>query len=116
MLYLITKALISGALIALVSEISKRNPGFGGLIASLPLVSVIGMMWLWRDTHDPVRLSAHALGTLWFVIPSLPMFILIGILMKHGVSFWLALGAGCALTVALYALMTWLAPHVGIRL
>jgi hypothetical protein len=115
-LYLVIKALLSGAIVAAVSEIAKRYPGFGGLVASLPLVSVLGMMWLWRDTHDPDRMAAHAAGTLWFVLPSLPMFLLIPALLKRGVGFWPALAAGCLLTVALYALMTWLAPKVGLRL
>lgn len=116
MTYLILKALLSGVIIVIVSEVAKRNPGFGGLIASLPLVSVLGMMWLWRDTHDPVRMGSHAGATFWFVLPSLPMFLLIPILLRHGVHFWAALGTGCALTIALYFLMSWLAPYVGIRI
>ncbi|MES2035542.1 MAG: DUF3147 family protein [Pseudomonadota bacterium] len=116
MLYLVIKALVSGAIVAAVSEIAKRYPGFGGLLASLPLVSVLGMIWLWRDTRDPERMAAHAGATFWFVLPSLPMFLLIPMLLKRGVSFWPALLAGCVLTIALYAVMTWLAPRVGIRL
>ena len=116
MLYLALKALISGVLVAAVSEIAKRYPGLGGLVASLPLVSVLGMMWLWRDTHDPTRMSAHAIGTFWFVLPSLPMFLLIPALLKRGVPFWPTLAAGCALTVSLYLLMTWLGPRFGLRL
>ena len=61
MLYLILKAGLSGLIIAIVSEIAKRSPGFGALVASLPLVSILGMMWLWRDTHDPIRLADQAL-------------------------------------------------------
>ena len=60
MLYLLIKALLSGAIVAAVSEVAKRYPGFGGLIASLPLVSVLGMIWLWRVTGDADRLAAHA--------------------------------------------------------
>lgn len=77
MFYLAIKALLSGVIIAAVSEIAKRSPGFGALVASLPLVSVLGMFWLWRDTHDPARMAAHASSTFWFVLPSLPMFLLI---------------------------------------
>jgi hypothetical protein len=116
MLYLVIKALVSGVIVAAVSEIAKRYPGYGGLLASLPLVSVLGMIWLWRDTRDPERMAAHAGATFWFVLPSLPMFLLIPMLLKRGVSFWPALLAGCALTIVLYALMTWLAPRVGVRL
>ncbi len=116
MLYLTIKALVSGIIIAAVSEIAKRNPGFGALVASLPLVSVLGMVWLWRDTHDPIGMAAHARATFWFVLPSLPMFLAIPALLGRGVPFWLALAAGCLLTIALYLAMTWVAPHFGLRL
>ncbi len=116
MLYLLIKALLSGAIVAAVSEVAKRYPGFGGLIASLPLVSVLGMIWLWRDTHDADRMAAHASGTFWFVLPSLPMFLIIPALLKRGVGFWPALGFGCVVTMALYAAMVWVGPRFGLRL
>ena len=116
MLYLALKALISGVIVAAVSEIAKRYPGLGGLVASLPLVSVLGMMWLWRDTHDPVRMAAHATGTFWFVLPSLPMFLLMPMLIRRGIGFWPALGAGCLLTMALYLAVIWVGPRLGLRL
>jgi len=103
-------------IVATVSEVAKRYPGFGGLIASLPLVSVLGMTWLWRDTHDPARMAAHATGTFWFVLPSLPMFLLIPALLKRGTGFWPSLAAGCALTIALYAATVWLGPRLGLKL
>src|ERR1700753_1571251 len=116
MLYLFLKAAISGFLVAAVSETAKRYPGSGGLIASLPLVSVLGMIWLWRDTHDPARMAAHVSGTLWFIAPSIPMFLLIPYLLNRGIGFWAALGAGCLLTMPLYAAMIWAAPKFGIQL
>ena len=116
MLYLVVKALLSGVIIALVSEIAKRSPGFAALVASLPLVSVLGMIWLWRDTSDPQRMAAHAGATFWYVLPALPMFLLIPLLLKRGVAFYPALGAGCALTVGLYLAMVWIAPKVGLTL
>ena len=116
MLYLILKAALSGIIVAIVSEVARRYPGWGALIVSLPLVSILGMMWLWRDTNDPVRMAAHAEATFWFVLPSLPMFLLIPIMLRHEWSFWPALAAGCVLTILLYLAMTWLGPKVGIRL
>ena len=116
MLYLLIKAALSGVIIAIASEVARRWPGWGALIVSLPLVSVLAMIWLWRDTRDPVRLAAHAEATFWFVLPSLPMFLLIPLLLRQGVSFWLALAAGCALTVALYATMTVIGPRFGLKL
>lgn len=116
MLYLVIKALISGIIIAIVSEVSKRNPGLGALVASLPLISVLGMIWLWHDTRDTVRLAAHAEATFWFVLPSLPMFLLVPALLRWGVPFWAALVAGCALTTGLYLLMATFGPKFGLRL
>jgi len=116
MLYLAAKALLSGVIIAIVSEVARKNPGFGALIASLPLVSIMGMMWLWRDTQDLARLSDHAAATFWFVLPSLPMFLLIPLLIKRGAGFWPALLIGCVLTTLLYLGMTWVLARMGVRL
>ena len=116
MLYLIVKATLSGLIIAIVSEVAKRNPGFGALVASLPLISVLGMIWLWRDKPDAANMAAHVEATFWFVLPSLPMFLLIPWLLRGGASFWIALLAGCALTVALYLGMTAIGPKLGLRL
>lgn len=116
MLYLAAKALVSGMLIAAASELAKRFPGFGALVASLPLVSVLGMIWLWHDKPDPENMAAHAGATFWYVLPSLPMFLLIPVLLRHGLPFWLALGTGCLLTIMLYVAMTWAAPKLGLQL
>lgn len=116
MTYLLLKAAISGILIALASEVARRNAGLGALIASLPLVSVLGMIWLWRDTHDPARMADHVGATLWYIAPSVPMFVVIPFLLRHGLGFWPSLGAGCALTFALYLLTLWAANRWGIPL
>ena len=114
--YLLLKAAISGVLIALASEVARRNAGLGALIVSLPLVSVLSMIWLWRDTHDPARMADHVGATLWYIVPSIPMFLLIPMLLRAGYGFWLALGLGLALTILLYLLMLWVAARWGIRI
>jgi hypothetical protein len=116
MLYLASKAALSGILIAVASEVARRWPGWGALIVSLPLVSILAMLWLWRDTHDPARMAAHVEATFWFVIPSLPMFLLIPAMLRQGHSFWVSLAAGCLLTIALYVFVTWLGPKFGLNL
>ena len=113
---LLAKALVSGLLIALISEIGKRLPAVAALVASLPLVSVLGMILLWRARPDAENMAVHAQATFWYVLPSLPMFLLIPALLRHGTGFWLALGLGCLLTVALYLLMVKFGPGLGIRL
>jgi len=116
MLWFATKSLLSGLMIAAASAVARRYPGFGALIASLPLVSVLGMIWLWHDRPDAENMAAHAGATFWFVLPSLPMFLVIPTLLRHGTPFWAALLLGCALTIALYLAMVWLAPRFGVRL
>lgn len=113
MTYLMIKAAISGLVIALASETARRWPGLGALIVSLPLVSVLTMIWLWRDTGDPERLAAHAGATLWYVAPSLPMFVTIPLMLRAGWGFWPSLGFGCALTFVLYLFAVWLGRQLG---
>lgn len=116
MAYLIVKAAISGVLIAAASEVAKRYPGLGALIASLPLVSVLGMIWLWRARPDAANMAAHSTATFWYVLPSLPMFLVIPHLLRHGWPFWLALAIGCGLTILLYSATTLVAARFGLRL
>jgi hypothetical protein len=89
MLYLAVKALISGVIIAIVSEIAKRSPGLGALILSLPLISILAFIWLWRDTGDQEGIAALAQSTFWFVLPTLPMFLVLPALLRGGMGFGL---------------------------
>lgn len=114
--YFLLKAALSGLIIAIVSEVARRAPGFGALIASLPLISVLGMIWLWRDTSDPARMAEHAFATFWFVLPSLPMFLAIPAMMGRGMAFWPALAIGCVMTVLLYLVMVWALGQFGVEL
>ena len=113
---LIAKALLAGAMIAAIAEIGKRLPAMAAVVASLPLVSVLGMIFLWHARPDAENMAVHAQATFWYVLPSLPMFLLIPALLRGGVSFWIALALGCALTVGLYLLMMQFGPRLGLRL
>jgi len=112
----ILKAAISGIMIALVATIAKRQPALGALIASLPLISVMGMIWLWEETHNVRNMEAHVYATFWYVVPSLPMFLVVPALMRSGFQFYAALGIGCVLTVILYSAVTWIALRFGFNL
>jgi hypothetical protein len=111
----VAKALLAGAMIAAISEIGKRLPATAAIVASLPLVSVLGMIFLWHAKPDSENMAVHVQATFWYVLPSLPMFLLIPVLLRGGVNFWLALGIGCALTVGLYLLMMHFGPRLGLR-
>ena len=114
--WLAIKALVSGLIIAAVSEIARRFPTTGALVASLPLISVLGMLWLWNDKPDRANMAVHSAATFWYVLPSLPMFLVIPALLRAGINFHLSLLLGCLLTVALYLAMIALAPRVGLKL
>jgi hypothetical protein len=100
----------------LVSEVARRSPGLGGLIESLPLVSVLAVIWLWRDTADVEPIAMQLQSTFWYVLPTLPMFLAMPAMLRHGIGFWPALGLSCLLTIVLYALDGWLLPKFGIPL
>lgn len=116
MIYLVTKTLISAAIIVIASEIAKRSTAFGALVAALPLVSVLAMIWLWRDTGDAGRVADFTQTTLWYVLPSLPMFLLVPAMLRHGWGFWTALAAGIVITTVLYVITAALLARVGIRI
>ncbi|GBQ22767.1 hypothetical protein AA0472_0876 [Acetobacter estunensis NRIC 0472] len=115
-MFFLFKVVLSGLMIALASSIARRFPAAGALVASLPLVSVFGMLWLWLETHDAQRMETHVFATFWYVIPSLPMFLLIPWLMKHGTGFYVALLLGCVLTFVLYLLTMHLVRRMGMPL
>lgn len=116
MSYFVLKAMLSGLLIAAISEIARRSPGVAALVASLPLISILGMIWLWRDTADEARIASHAEATFWYVLPSLPMFLLMPWLIRSGLGFWPSLVIGCLVTFGLYMILVWLAPRFNLPL
>ena len=113
MLQLAIKALVSGALIAAASEIARRNPGWGGLVASLPLVSLLTMLWLWRDTGDAARIADLALSSTAYVTASLPAFVTLALLLRRGIPIFWSILAFVAVGMAGYVLMTWLGRKWG---
>ena len=116
MLYLAIKALVSGILIAAASEVARRWPGIGGLIVSLPLVSLLTFIWVWQDTRNSEKVAELAQGAFWFFLPSMPLFLALPAMLRAGLSFWLAFAIGVVGTAALYALMFWMAPRIGLKI
>lgn len=116
MLLFAIKAILSGILVAAISTIAKRYPGWGGLVASLPLVSVLSMIWLYGETRNVENVAKLSLGAFWFFLPSIPMFLVISALLRSGFGFAVTMTIASVMTVLLYAGMNWLAPRVGIML
>ena len=112
----ILKTLLSALIITAVSELAKRSPAFAALIASLPLVSVLGMLWIYGETNDVSRIAAHSEATFWFVLPSLPMFLVLPVMLRHGIGFYVALGLNCLLTALLYLAMVRIGGYFGLKL
>lgn len=112
MAYLITKLAATALIVVVVSELAKRSALLGAILASVPLVSVLAMIWIYVETRDTARLAAFSVDVLWLVLPSLVLFAVLPMLLRLGVGFWWSLGAGIAATVLAYAgsiqLMSWL--------
>jgi hypothetical protein len=116
MLYLFIKAALSGAIVAAVSEVARRYPGWGGLVASLPLTSLLAMVWLYRDSGEAGKVAELSLSTLWFFVPSIPLFVALPLLIRSNIGFWPSMAVCVVGTLALYAIWFWAAPRLGIRL
>ncbi|MCG2606940.1 MAG: DUF3147 family protein [Achromobacter sp.] len=102
---LVVRYAVAAALVVAVSEAARRVSWLGALIAALPLVSVLGMAFLWHDTHDAARVARLASGIFWLVLPSLVLFVSLPVLLRRGVGFYPALLAASALTALSYFLM-----------
>lgn len=103
MLYAI-KTVISALIIVLVGEVSKRSNALAALLLALPIVSVVSYVWLYVETGDRVKIADLSCETFWFVLPTLPMFLVLSWLLRHDFNFYLALVICAVLTAALFAL------------
>jgi len=116
LVYYLVKIAITTALIVAISEIARRSSFIAAVLASIPLVSVLAMIWLYVDTGDTNRVSELATSVFWLVIPSLALFIALPVLLKHGVNFYLSMSLSIAVTVLCYWLMVTVLGHYGIKL
>jgi len=116
MIYYIIKVAISAALIVAISEIAKRHPGFAALVASLPLMSLMAFIWLHAESTPSEQIASLSIQVFWLVIPSLALFLLLAVLLRHGWQFWPSLVVSCAGTVALYFALLPLLRKAGVQL
>jgi len=113
--WIITKYLITAGLVVAVSEFAKRSDKLGALIASLPLVTVLTLIWLHVEKQPEAKLANHAWYTFWYVVPTLPMFLAFPALLARW-GFWPALGISVVLTIACFALFALFVKRFGIAL
>jgi hypothetical protein len=113
--YLI-KLFLSAAVIATVTEVAKRNNFAAAIIHSLPLTSLLAFIWLYVEQKDAPLIARHSFGTFWFVLPTLPMFLVLPWLLNHGIGFWPALGLCIAGTVVLYLITMKALSFAGVQL
>lgn len=110
------KLLVSAAVIVLVTKIQIFSDRLSALLIALPLTSLIAMVWMRAEGQEPARIANHAESTFWFVLPSLPMFLVLPWMLRNGWGFGTAVLLNCLLTAGLFALVIWSLKQLGIRL
>ncbi|NRA28281.1 MAG: DUF3147 family protein [Opitutales bacterium] len=116
MVMLVTKYAITALLIVLVSEIAKRLDKIGALIASLPLVTIMVMIWLWVEKAETEKIANHAYYTFWYALPTLPMLLVMPGLLHKGIPFWPSLGVSVLVTILLFIITAIIMKHFGVDL
>ena len=101
----IIKTLISAFIIIVATEVSNRSTLIAAIIIALPLVSIISLTWIWLETKDIDKISDLSTQIFWFVIPGLPMFLLLPIFLSKGLGFYVSMVISCGVTVILFYLM-----------
>ncbi|XSG85697.1 MAG: DUF3147 family protein [Methylohalobius sp. ZOD2] len=116
MTYYLVKIAVTTLLIVSISEVAQRSSLVGAILASIPLVSVLGMIWLYIDTRDVAKVGELASSVFWLVLPSLALFVTLPLLLKHGVNFYLSMGISIVITVGCYFLMVSILNYCGVKL
>lgn len=115
MAWIITKYLITAGLVVIITEVAKRSDKLGAFIASLPLVTILVLFWLYIEGQNNTKIANHAFYTFWYVLPTLPMFIIFPFIL-HKLGFWLALLLSVFITVFCFGLTVWVAKYFGVEL
>lgn len=112
----LVKLFLSAAIIVIVNKVQLFSDRLSALLIALPLTSLVAMVWMHQAGQPPQRLANHAEGTFWFVLPTLPMFLILPWMLRHGWGFWAALLANCLLTVGFFWLTVLVLRRFGIDL
>lgn len=112
----LVKLLITAFIILLVNKVQLFNDRLSALLIALPITSLLAMVWMYHGGQTSERLANHAEGTFWFVLPTLPMFLIFPWMLRHGWSFWGTLAANCVITVVLFWFTVFILRRFGIDL
>lgn len=110
------KFALSALVIVVVTKVQLVHDRLSALLIALPLTSLLAMLWMRAEGQSSDRIANHAEGTFWFVLPTLPMFLVLPWMLRNSWSFGAALAANCVLTIVLFFLLVWVLKPFGIRL
>ena len=113
--YYVVKLIITAALVVAISELSKRSTLAGSILASVPIVSVLAMIWLYTDTRDVAQVAALSRSVFWLVLPSLALFLLLPSLLERGYGFFASLAVSISATILVYLAAIALGRHLGLK-
>ena len=113
--WIIFKYLLTAGVVVLISEVAKRSDRLGGLIAALPLVTVLALIWLYVENQSSEKISNHAYYTFWYVLPTLPMFLIFPYLLKK-FGFWITLSLSTMITLIIFYIFAKVMKSFGVDL
>ena len=116
MIRILIKIVVTALIITGIAELGKRFNTVSAILASLPLTSIIAIIWLYTDTKDIEKISSLSYSIFWIVIPSLVFFIALPVLLKTGLNFWLPLVLSCTITAIAYFVYIYLMEKLGIQI
>ncbi|MFN4873636.1 MAG: DUF3147 family protein [Akkermansiaceae bacterium] len=115
-LFDVVKVLLTAVIILMVNKVQLFSDKLSALLIALPLTSLLAMIWMWQGGQSTSKIAGHAEGTFWFVLPTLPMFLILPWMLRHGWSFWSALAVNCVLTTVFFWLTVIILRKFGIDL
>ena len=115
MMWILFKLLMTSGMVVLISEVAKKSDRLGGLIAALPLVTVMTLIWLYIEKQPDSKIANHAWYTFWYVVPTLPMFLAFPFLHDR-IGFWLTMSSCVVITITCFVIFSFVVKQFGIDL
>ena len=93
-MYLFIKIITSAAIIGIVTEIARRYPVYGGVIAALPLISILSIIWLTIQGETTQHINKFTLGVLLGLPATIVMLFVIYVALKQSMHLIIAISLG----------------------